>query len=253
MTKDIPVLWQFRLSHFSEKVRWALDYKDIKHTKVDWPPGLHIGPAMFRTGQQELPIMCIDGRWIHDSTAIIARLEEKYPLPRLYPEDPKVKEEALDWEDELDTDLGPATRTLILNASLRHPAAMVREFAWFKPPFFDLGIRMMTPGLRIAGAAARSFMGSTRGMRDTVAAVLDKIEARIEDHDYLVGGEFTVADLTAASLLNPIMEVAEFPYSPESGIPASVRKLREEYSSRPGIRWAKTVYRRHRPTGGKSR
>jgi glutathione S-transferase len=246
MTKDLPVLWHFRLSHFSEKVRWALDYKEIKHTKVDWQPGSQIGPVVFRTGQRLLPIMRIDGSWIHDSTAIIARLEESYPLPSLYPKDRKLKQEALDWEDELDTDLGPSTRALILNATLRNPADVVREAAWFKPPFFDLGIKMMTPGLRIAGAAARALGGSMRGRRDTVAAVLDKIEARIEDYDYLVGGEFTVADLTAASLLSPIMEVAEFPYAPESGFPSSVRTLREEYFSRPAIRWAKSLYRRYR-------
>ena len=105
---------------------------------------------------------------------------------------------------------------------------------------------MMTPGLRIAGAAARAFGRSTRSSHDSVEVVLEKIEARIEDHDYLVGGEFTVADLTAASLLSPIMEVAEFPYAPESGFPSSVRTLREQYASSAAIRWAKRVYRRHR-------
>jgi glutathione S-transferase len=250
MTNDLPVLWHFRLSHFSEKVRWALDHKQIKHTKVDWPPGLVLGPAILRTGQRLLPIMRLDGSWIHDSTAIIARLEERHPLPRLYPNDPKLKQKALDWEDELDTDLGPATRSLILNAWLRHPATLAREAAWFKPPFFDLGIKMMAPGLKIAGTAVRAFGVSTRRSRDTVDMVLEKIEARIDDHGYLVGNEFTVADLTAASLLSPIMEVAEFPYAPDSGFPSSVRALREEYASRPAIRWAKTVYGRHRTNAG---
>ena len=246
MTSDLPVLWHFRFSHFSEKVRWALDHKGIQHTRVDWPPGLQVGPAILRTGQRRLPIMCLDGEWIHDSTAIIAKLEGKRPLPHLYPEDPELRQEALDWEDDLDTDLGPSTRALILNATLHHPNSVMRELAWFKPPFFDLGIRMMTPGLRIAGAAARAFGRSTRSSHDSVEAVLEKIEARIEDHDYLVGGEFSVADLTAASLLSPIMEVPEFPYAPESGFPSSVRTLREQYAASPAIRWAQRVYRRHR-------
>jgi glutathione S-transferase len=252
MAQELPVLWHFRFSHFSEKVRWALEYKEIEHTKVDWPPGSQVGPAIFRTGQRQLPILCLDESWIHDSAEIIAHLEEKYPHPRLYPEDPKLRQEALDWEDELDTDLGPSTRALILNATLRHPDAVARELAWFKPPLFDLGVRIMTPGLRIAGAAASALAGSTRRRRDTIAEVLDEIEARIEDHDYLVGREFSVADLTAASLLTPIMEVAEYPYTPESGFPSSVESLREEYASRPAIRWAKSVYRRHRPYAGRS-
>ena len=168
------------------------------------------------------------------------------PLPHLSPEDPALKREALDWEDELDTDLGPATRALVLDATFRHPGAVVRELAVFEPPFFELGLRIMAPGLRIAGAAARALGPSRRSSRITIDAVLEKIEEKIEDHDYLVGGEFTVADLTAASLLSPIMEVAEFPYAPESGFPSSVRTLREDYASSPAIRWAKGVYGRHR-------
>lgn len=246
MTETIPVLWHFRLSHFNEKVRWALDYKKIEHRKVDWPPGMQVGPALLRTGQRRLPVMCIDGDWIHDSTAIIERLEDRHPLPRLYPQDPELKREALDWEEELDTDLGPATRSLVLNAAMRQPDAVVREAARFKPPLFDLGLRMMTPGLRIAGAAAGAFGFPTRRSRDTVEGCLEKIEARIEDRQYLVGDEFTIADLTAAALLSPIMEVDEFPYEPDSGFPSPVDDLREEFSSRPAITWGKSMYRRHR-------
>jgi glutathione S-transferase len=244
--ENIPILWHFRLSHFNEKVRWALDYKKIEHRKVDWPPGMQIGPALLRTGQRRLPIMCIDGDWIHDSTAIIERLEQRHPFPPLYPEDRELRREALDWEEELDTDLGPATRSLVLNAAMRQPDAVVREAARFKPPLFDLGLRMMTPGLRIAGAAAGAFGFPTRRSRDTVEGCLEKIEARIEDRQYLVGDEFTIADLTAAALLSPIMEVDEFPYEPDSGFPSPVDDLREEFSSRPAITWGKSMYRRHR-------
>jgi glutathione S-transferase len=246
MAEQLPILWHFRLSHFSEKVRWALDYKGIDHREIDWPPGIQVGPAILRTGQRQLPIMCIGGSWIHDSTKIIARLEEWRPLPCLHPADSELKREALDWEEQLDTDLGPATRALILNATLRRPEAFVREAAWFKPPFFELGIRVMTPGLRLAGTAARAFSFPERRNRQSVASVLEMIETRIERHDYLVGDEFTVADLTAASLLSPIMEVDEFPYTPESGFPSSVGELREDYVSRPAIKWAKTMYRLHR-------
>lgn len=246
MTEQLPILWHFRLSHFSEKVRWALAYKGIDHREIDWPPGMQVGPAILRTGQRKLPIMCIGGSWIHDSTKIIAHLEDWRPLPRLHPDDPELKREALDWEEQLDTDLGPATRALILNATLRQPEAVAREAAWFKPPFFELGIRVMTPGLRLAGTAARAFGFPERRNRQSVTSVLEKIETRIEHHDYLVGDEFTVADLTAASLLSPIMEVDEFPYAPESGFPSSVDELREDYVSRPAIKWAKTMYRLHR-------
>jgi glutathione S-transferase len=30
---DTPVLWHIPFSHYSEKVRWALDYKGIAHRR----------------------------------------------------------------------------------------------------------------------------------------------------------------------------------------------------------------------------
>jgi len=29
MSKNLPMLWHIPLSHFNEKVRWALDFKNI--------------------------------------------------------------------------------------------------------------------------------------------------------------------------------------------------------------------------------
>jgi hypothetical protein len=29
MSMDLPLLWHIPLSHFNEKVRWALDFKNI--------------------------------------------------------------------------------------------------------------------------------------------------------------------------------------------------------------------------------
>ena len=38
---DTPLLWHIPLSHFNEKVRWALDYKRIPHTRRSMLPGVH--------------------------------------------------------------------------------------------------------------------------------------------------------------------------------------------------------------------
>jgi len=33
MSKNLPMLWHIPLSHFNEKVRWALDFKNIPHQR----------------------------------------------------------------------------------------------------------------------------------------------------------------------------------------------------------------------------
>ena len=81
---DIPVLWHIPLSHYNEKVRWALDYKGIAHRRRVLGPDYLI--RVWRaTGQGKLPVLWLDGRAIADSTRIIAALEEHCPEPPLYP------------------------------------------------------------------------------------------------------------------------------------------------------------------------
>jgi hypothetical protein len=46
-------LWQFRASPYNEKVRWALDLKQVPHRRRSVLPGLHHVPASItprRTG-----------------------------------------------------------------------------------------------------------------------------------------------------------------------------------------------------------
>jgi hypothetical protein len=67
---SVPVLWQFRYSHYNEKVRWALDFKRIAHERRSLLPGLHIPRVVWMTGQKAVPVLVIDGRSIADSTFV---------------------------------------------------------------------------------------------------------------------------------------------------------------------------------------
>src|SRR5439155_609795 len=73
---DTPLLWHIPLSHFNEKVRWALDYKRIAHRRQVLGADYLIR-AWRATGRGTLPILFLDGRAIGDSTHIIAALEQR--------------------------------------------------------------------------------------------------------------------------------------------------------------------------------
>ena len=96
---SMPTLWQIQISHYSEKARWALDYKSVDHVRRAPLPGMHIPIALWLTGgaYPTFPVLELDGQRIGDSTAVIAALEERYPEPPLYPEDPAERARALDW------------------------------------------------------------------------------------------------------------------------------------------------------------
>ena len=75
-TQSVPALWQLEISHYNEKVRWALDYKRIPHIRRSLLPGPHTVKAERLTGDTSTtPVLTVDGRSIGDSTRIIASIE----------------------------------------------------------------------------------------------------------------------------------------------------------------------------------
>lgn len=107
-----PVLWHIGVSHYSEKVRWALDWKGVEHERREPPPGAHMALALWwsRGETKTFPVLELEGERILDSTEIIGALEARWPDPPLYPEHPADRRVALDLEDYFDEELGPATR-----------------------------------------------------------------------------------------------------------------------------------------------
>src|SRR5207237_1341924 len=72
--------------------------------------------------------------------------------------------------------------------------------------------------------------------REKVRAAFDMIETEAGPSGYLVGESFTVADLTAASILAPIVMPPEFPYielHPDERT-AQSRRFRDSLKDRPG-------------------
>lgn len=70
-----PTLWHITVSHYSEKARWALDYKGIPYDGRTPLPGAHMAVALWLTRGRHytLPAIDIDGERIGDSTASLQR------------------------------------------------------------------------------------------------------------------------------------------------------------------------------------
>jgi glutathione S-transferase len=243
----LPVLWHFPISHYNEKVRWALDFKRIPHQRRALSIG-YVPRALWATGQARLPILFLDGRPIADSTRIIAALEAHRPEPALYPADEAARRRALLLEDFFDEQLGAALRAVILGPLFeREPATAVAVLT-----------TGMGAGARRAAASALPLFAafyrrrhginaaSVEAGRAKVLAALDRLEAELQPSGYLVGDRFTVADLTAAALLSPLVLPPEFPYPPSGPLPASMAAYRDSLLDRPACRWVLETYRRHR-------
>jgi glutathione S-transferase len=247
-----PTLWQITISHYSEKARWALDCKGIDHVRRAPLPGMHIPIALWLTGGAHFtfPVLELDGKRIGDSTAVIAALEERYPEPALYPEDPAERARALELEDFFDEEAGPYMRQAIFHELVNEPE-MFGELAAGNVP----GPFSKSKGL--ASAYARTYASLRFGAnkadaaersRAKISTAFDRLDAEVEatEGEYLVGDSFSVADLTAASILYPMVAPPDGPISPDLPSPPAFERFRAEFTERPGFIWIEEMYRRHR-------
>lgn len=239
---DIPTLWQYSFSHFNEKARWTLDHKRIPHIRRSLLPG---SPRAMRFSVSgTLPVLDLDGERIVDSTRIIEALEHRHPERPLYPEDPAERRRALELEEFLDEELGHELRRVAFYDWRDDPAYVGALLTAGQSSVVRRPFRAFLPvGMLYARRRYRIYPEDVEEGRRKIVAALDRVEAELGSGDYLVGDGFSVADLTAASLLFPLAWPDQLQY----GLPQPSRwEFRDRMAERRALRWVRETYRRHR-------
>jgi len=243
-----PILWHLPLSPYSEKVRWALDYKGVEHDRRAPVAGYHMAAALVLTRGRHwtLPVMRLGRHNIGDSTAILTALEDRYPERPLYPADSGERRRALELEDWFDEHAGPPVRRFAFHA--------LRED---REQFDELASRQLPGPLRrhrrLAGAYGRAFTGvrfqtvsdsRAHAALESLLAALERLESELGAGEYLVGGRLTVADITAAAMFYPLVLPPEGPLAIDP--PPAVAEVRDSVANRRGYQWVLEMFARHR-------
>ncbi len=204
----------------------------------------------FSRGDGTLPVLDLDGQRIVDSTAIIAALEQRQPEPAIYPADAEQRRRALELEDYFDESAGHDMRRVGFWEARQHLGYAVQFMTTDQPKVKGAVGRT---GLRVAFPGVWRYMSSryafneeaVKRSRVTIVEALDRIEAERAGADYLVGDRFTVADLTAAALLYPLVWPREYQYE----LPDPPRwEFLEPFRDHPALGWITETWRRHRGT-----
>jgi glutathione S-transferase len=246
---EAPVLWHLKVSNYNEKARWALDYKGVPHVRRAVEPGRHRAVARKLTGETTFPVLELDGRAIGDSTRIIEALEERHPEPPLYPSDEQRRRRALELEDFFDEQLGAYVRLLAIHHSLADPGLFLEMF------IPDMGsarrrvARAIFPAIRRRTVADFGIdESSVDGAYEKLRAAGERFRAELRPSGYLGGDGFTVADLTLAALVAPVVAPEQFPYPQPQRGHSLLAPLRDALSETGIADFTREMYDRYRGT-----
>jgi len=247
MTDGLPVLWHLKVSHYNEEARWALDYKGLPHVRRAVDPGRHQKVARRVGGGSTLPVLQLNGTVLGDSTEIIAELERLRPDPALYPADPAERRGALELEEHFDEELGPHTRLLAVHHAFQDKRLGFDTFVPDMP-----AIRRGFAGLifpRVRKQIDKQFgidEQSIANAFDRVREAGKVVRSEAGQGGYLCGEEFSVADLTLAALVSPLVCPDQFPYAQPQRDHPLFEPVRNVLGESGLDRWAREMYSRHR-------
>ncbi|MEM9620549.1 MAG: glutathione S-transferase family protein [Pseudomonadota bacterium] len=241
-------LHQFAFSHFNEKARWALSFKQLDHERIDYLPGPHMRAIKQISGQTQTPVLQSGAHYIPGSADIIDYLEQTYPEPALYPQDPAAREAALQLQQHWDTEVGPAVRSVVFSSLVNNGNYLVSMFASSKGRLKQLAYRATLPLARPLIAKGNGVDDPANVRRCFVATqeALDDVVSATAGTGYMVGDSFSVADLTVAALLAPIADVAHPDMCRPKPMPADFAAIIGQFSDHPGVAWVNSIYARHR-------
>ena len=235
------------VSHYVEKVRWALDYLKIPFRESPQMPPFHRG-AVQQYGVTTVPVLVADSIVKTDSTEILRYLDTLHP-GKLYLPDLEVQELSSELETLFNLTLGVSTRrwgySHILTPELLYPRWTLGVPFWQKL-LFPVIFPKVEPIIR------ESFKITTTSAAESyqeIIVVFDRVTKVLSDgRKYLLGDRFSAIDITFAALAVPILQPAEqyTPSTPLDLLPAQMQADIRNCRSTPAGEFGLRLYRENR-------
>ena len=240
-------LYDFTFSHFSEKARWALDFKGVPYTPRHLVPGFHLRTTRKLAPRSSVPILKADSAVIQGSSEIIDFLEQTFPDRSLTPSDPQDANSARQWEKYLDEEIGVTLRLWFYYYTLPDRDRALRFLCsgapWLQRSLFALSFAKIRPKMT---ALMNINAENAREAERRFLLAFDRLDSALERAPFLVGNRFSRADLTACALLWPLCRPGESESEVEALLCPSVCALRKQLQHRRFYGWVLERYQEHR-------
>lgn len=195
----------FRISHYCEKVRWALDRIGFPYVEECHLPPLH-RLKTIPLGGSSVPVLVTEAEILKDSADILKYLETAAPPHlKLYPNSPVLRHEVEKLEAQFNRKLGTSTRQWGYFYALQNRSVMQQLWCegvptWEKllfPVLFPLTRHLVHSSYNVHRESALAAYRRTQQIFEMVSNCLS------DGRKYLVGDCFSGADLAFASLSAP--------------------------------------------------
>ena len=170
-SEPLPILHGANISPYVRKVRVALAHKGIEYNNTQQSPFGAPDEFVAKSPMSKIPCWEEGELILPDSSVILGYLEHRYPDPPLLPAEPGKRARALWFEEYADTRMGECI-----------PAV-----------FFQ---RVVMPNILKweTDKAAVALL-----LEKKVPEVLDYLSSCLGDDEFMVGGEFSIADIAITS------------------------------------------------------
>ncbi len=239
------ILYQFPISHFCEKIRWALDFKNLAYTTKNLLPGPHIKQVMAIAKTSEVPVLKHDEIVIQKSAKIIDFLDKTYPQNSLMPDDESLQKQVKEWERFADKEIGPNLRTFFYHTLLDHPQILIPIFTYNGPWYGKIFMKLFFPKLRKTMIRYMKLDDSVAALaKQNLKQAIDKLNTHLLNRKFIVGEQFSRADLAVAALLAPLVQPLQYGLPWPAPLPPALQNTIDEWSDE--LVWVRAMYNDYR-------
>jgi glutathione S-transferase len=240
-------LYTIAMSHYSEKIRWLLDAEKLLYREVALTPVFHIRPMLVKglRGQTTVPLLEAGSQRIQDSTRIIEWLAKaRGPLATL---PAAQRAEIMAVEERFDA-IGKDVARYLYYTGFAHTDEILRLWTRFATPAQARVIRLGYPLFKAVFKLKLSIHArAAQRAEQRIDEALRGLEAHLASGKrYLVGDQFSVADITAAALLAPMACPLEHKVYGEASFREHMASTNPLWQNRAGLDWVRSIYAQHR-------
>jgi len=211
LEQEMLELYHHGSSACAAKVRFALAEKHLGWTGhyVDILAGEQFRPEFLAINPKAVvPVLVHDGEIIRESTVICEYADEAFPAHPIYPSSPVERAQVRIWTKAVDEELHPACSAITYVVSHRH--TILRSGAGTFEDFLSKGAaegaaartlkwQYIEQGLAAPGAAEKIHLYD---------AYLHRMEQTLTTRRWLVGQDFSMADIAMAPYVNRLAALA---------------------------------------------